>query len=428
MRERYKTYLAVAAIILALFLASRVQELGMLTPGPEGVRCVAYGVEFPPSTTIFKASSADKLPAGYEWVSNQPSILSIRHAKGSGEPFGGIALNGPDWWYKYDSGTFRVEVQRPTLQDDPLGLSTRQITYYKYVKLSDTQIEIHKVVATLVSVDFVLQISVVPGEGLYTWKYTKVWLALDTVSWMNAYSKEPPPDPNPLTNDTVKYVSSNYRGAFPIIAWFSEYKDWVWTKSDGSYSSQAPDGTATGFCQIDPSLEGRYIDLYTSPGTKYDLMLQADAVQNPDLIASMLKPDALPDPRFAETVYFVIQLVKFGAYVKPTGIFGSYSSYDVYYPSVFARVRVVYAVYGEYVYLWTTQTASQAGYTETTWEVRGSTQEEHLDPLTAFFRGIANWFANPWNILGLGVFGLLAIVLIAIILLFWFFGFPRREK
>ena len=429
-----KIVLLLLLIAVAVYVGNRFFMLS-LVPGPEGVRALNYGVQTNAYSPIYVASMMENLPKGYTWVSNQPSSLVVKHLKDPGEPLGGFFVNGPGWWYDHDQGAVRSEVQRPALiLGDPIHISKREIVYYKYVQKSPTEIEIHKMVCQIVPADFIIQISSVPGEGVYTWRNFRIWYALDTVTWLNAYAKEPPQDPNPLTNETVKFISANYRGAFPIIAWIEEYKDWVWKDEQGKTTSNPPDQNAISFCQLDPSLEGRFIDLYTSPGSTYQLYLSSDVLSNSDLLAEALKPNNLPDPRFAETVYFYITLTKFGPYVKPTGVLGSYSSFEVWYPSVFYRLRVEYAVYGEYVYLWTKETAEEAGYQyggeeegKGEWEVRETEEETYTDPLTSLINSVMNFLANPFALLGLGLFSLLAIGLVVAIVLFWLVGAPRKR-
>lgn len=411
-----KTRKLIAGIIVLAVLAAYLAYSGFLPrfsliPGPEGVRAMNYGLQWGLGGKVLKASTVDALPSGFQWTNNQPSILSFKHVQDSGEPSGGFFVNGPWWWYDHGNGEVSSEVQHPMLSDDPVGLNTRQLTYYKYVKVSDTKVEIHKVVVHLIPADFVIQLWIKPGCGVYTFKDINVWYALDTVTWLNAYTSSPPPDPNPLTNDTVKFLSSNYRGAFPIIAWIGQYKSWVFTKDDGTAKSSPPEDAAVGYVNLEPDLSGRFIDLYTSPSSKYSLLLTADVVRNPDLVAQALTPNALPDPRFAETVYFKIRLAKFGAYVKDEG--NHYWSYSTWYPSVYYRLRVVYAVYGEYVYLWTAKSAEEVGYTPDTWELRETKKEEYLDPITWFFRAAGAWLSNPINQLWV----LLIIIVIVIIVI-----------
>lgn len=409
--EKNKKIIAVILIAFIL-LAFSPSLMNILVPGPEGVRTLNYGVQFQ-SGSVCKAASMDTLPSGFAWVSNQPSSMIIEHKKGSGEP--GLGMwQDISWYYENDAGKVRSEVQRASLTADPLAGSTKTLQYYRYTQVSDTQVKIEKVVLTLVPAEFVIQISAVPGAGVYTWKNVNLWYAMDTVVWLNSYANSPPQDPEPLTNDTTKLSSASYRGAFPIYAWIDKYKDWVWTDANGNSRSNPPDSNAISFVQLDPSLQGRTIDLYTAPTQKYQLVLSSDILQNKQLLQDALKPNKLPDPRFAQTVYFYITLTNFGCYVKPTGALGGYSSHEDWYPSVYYKVRVVYALWGEYVYLWTKSAAQQVGYEPGEWENRSSSVEYHESPFSALMKGIGQWFNQNafwiWLVVGLAVVVFILII------------------
>lgn len=45
-----------------------------------------------------------------------------------------------------------------------------------------------------------------------------------------------------------------------------------------------------------------------------------------------------------------------------------------------------------------------------------------------FWENIANWFANPWNLAGIGVFTWLLLIGIVVVVLFWFFGPPAHRR
>ena len=400
----------VIGVVLVLAY-SQSHSLLSIIPGPEGPRAYFYALQT--GGGMYKASIPDPLPANFRWVDNSPLNTVIAHDKEGSEPLGGYWLNGPDWWYNYGSGQLKIEVQQPTLQDDPIGFKTQTLTYYKYVPTADGT-EIHKVVVNIMPADFVIQLSSVPGSGVYNWREITFWFMLDTVTWQNAYKTSPPPDPNPLTNSTVKYLASNYRGAFPIIMWIGEYKDPIMVSNTQTQKPLPPDEVLQ-CAQLNPDMTGRYIELYTAPGTGYTITTNRDVLTSPE---SALSPDIMPDPRFAETTYFKITVLRFGPYVEPTGILGSYSSYTEWYPAVYYRLRVVYAVSTEYVYLWTSSEAQQQGYSG--WQVRESTPVVVTDPITAFFRGIADWLKNPWNAFGLGLFGTIAgiLIILALIIIF----------
>jgi len=403
-----------------------------LIPGPEGVRCINYGFQTGITSQVYKASAMDPLPSGWLWTDNQPSnmVVSKNGTAGDLVPIG-LQISGPSFWYQKDGGEIRSEIQHPVLRDEPGGLGSDELTYYKYVQRSDGSVEIRKVVVYLIPVDFIIGMSDVPGKGAYTFQGTQLWYSLDAVTWMNAYKSMPPADPNPLTNDTTKYLSSSTRGMFPIIAWISGYQDAAnnpkYTSIQGLETGTLPDPNIASFVQLTPSLQGRFIDLYTSPSSTYDLGLSADVVGNSELLEQALSPSNMPDPRFQSTVYFKITLNSFGAYIKPTGILGSFSSYEVWHPSVQYRVRALYAVSGEYVYLWTAKAANDSGYSydppDETWQPRNDTVLTYTDPITGWFNWLGqswrNWWANPINWLALFLMvGMITAVVVIIFLLY----------
>jgi len=418
-KVRLAAFILLSLMLLFVIGGVYIYKFGLI-PGPEGVRALSVGYQFGSADNVRMAGSLDALPSGYQWGRTDPLTMALDHVKSSGQPSGGYFMNGPGWWYDHGGGEILTEVQRPMLTSDPIGVGTQQLTYYKYTKVSDTQVQINKIMVCIIPADFVIQISAVPGKGIYTFKGITEWFSLDSVSWLNAYSTMPPQDPNPLTNDTTKFVSSNYRGAFPIIAWIGKYEDTLYTTDAGSKNTAPPDQNAQQYVQLQPDLAGRFISLYTSASSTYDLGLQSNVVQDPNLLAQALSPDTvnwmLPDPRFSQTVYFSITMSSFGAYVQQTGQVGTYSSYTEWYPSVYYRLRVVYALAGDWVYLWTAKTAADVGYTPDTWTIRNGTVLVYKDPLTALLENVGGWLSNPFNQLWVLFIILVAVVLVVTIL------------
>ena len=441
-RKRYKsTYLFVTIllILLAYLLFKSALPLtmmdGMLIPGPEGVDMYFYGIQFSGSTQIYKASSMDELPdpgdgSKYTWGSTQTHAVTIKKLKALGEPFGGFYWNGPWWWYEHDLGTLRSEHERPALMmDDPIGYGSRTTVLEFYVqKWTSGEYEYwKKYVVYIVPADITLEISV--SEGLYNWKDIKLWYVLDNVVWANAFANRMP-DPNPPEGAILN--AYNYRGAFPLIAWVGGYTPWQWYEpTSNTWKSNPPDSKAEKHTDLDPSYDGRIIDLYTKPGQRYELLLTADIISNQELLKEAVAK-ALPDPRFSRTAYFYITINKLGAYVQPEMKFAQ--RYVTWYPVVHYRIRTIWAVYGEYVYMWTKKEAERNEYQ---FQNRTSQQEEtwdlwdQLKNMTGIdFEAIASWFANalssPWMWLGLGLFGLLAIAVVVVIVMFWLFGAPRK--
>jgi hypothetical protein len=309
-------------------------------------------------------------------------------------------VNGATWWYNNDDGKVLSEIQHPTIQSDPIGVQAQTIEYTKNIMNPATgKLELHNCVCEIKPVDFVIQISAVKGTGSYTWKNTQLWYALDSIVWQNAFKVTP--DSN-LANNSLTYTASYYRGAFPIIAWIGQYQNDVWTDQNGLEHKGFPTDTALNFFGLTPDLSGRFIDLYTNASNTYTVSLgstqaQNTADMNQNQLDAYLAPNVLPDPRLSETAFFKITLDNFGPYIQPTGLLGSMSSVTTWYPAVYYRVRVVYAVYGDYVYQWNTQNAANVGYTNSTWTVRTTTSDTSVDPLTGLLNGIGALFSNPFT-------------------------------
>jgi hypothetical protein len=149
--------------------------------------------------------------------------------------------------------------------------------------------------------------------------------------------------------------------------------------------------------QVQPSFGGSEITLYSSPGYEYTRLFAQDIITNPDLLTQMIANSisGLPDPRFAQTVYFPLTLVNFGA-LKREGGWGPWAWDKEYYPTAYMRIRSLYAIYGEWIYAWTQEEADKQGYT---WEnntsiITGSqsTWDKFLGGVGA---GLGALFSNP---------------------------------
>ena len=433
MRKHNKTsyLLAVFLIILLTYLLYRAPSLpflstggGMLIPGPEGIDMYFYGIQFPDSTQIYKSSSMDELPdpgdgSKFTWGSTQTHAVTIKKSKAPGEPWGGFLLNGPWWWYDHDQGILRSEHERPALMmDDPIGYGSRTTILEFYVqKWTETEGNAEyeywkKYVVYIVPADITLELSV--SEGVYNWKDIKLWYVLDNVLWANAFTEKMMVDPNPPQGAFLN--AYNYRGAFPLIAWVGGYTPWQWyDEATDTWKENPPDTKAEKHTSLDPSYEGRIIDLYTAPGQRYELLLTADMVSNQELLEEAVAK-ALPDPRFSRTAYFYITINRLGAYVQPEMQFAQ--RYTTWYPVVHYRIRTIWAVYGEYVYMWTKEEAEKNEYQ---YQNRTSQQEvtwdfwDYLENLTGInFDAIASWFKSPLGILTLALIGFAVFFLIVV--------------
>ncbi|MCW1309112.1 MAG: hypothetical protein QXP04_00290 [Candidatus Nanoarchaeia archaeon] len=422
-----KFYLAI--ILITIFIGYSIIytfHLSTIIPGAEGVKVWNYGIQFGATGNILRASELDPLPQYFRWVDNSPSSMIIEHVKEFNyDPLLLYQRDLDELYYPRDRGQLHSEVQSHALfYDDPIKAPFETIEYFKYEKVSETEVRIVKYVVRLVPVDFIIQIDIPPGSGWYHFKDVSIWYQMSSYTWANAYMKSPPPDPNPLINSSVKYLSSNYRGAFPICVWIQGYEDYLTFRKDLTTKTTTVDSEAIKYAVLRPDKAGRYIDLYTSPNSKYYLFTN-QILSDPEYAKKALEPSALPSPEFARDVWFKITVVEMGAYVKPLryGILGDIADREIWYPSVCYRIRALYAVYGEYVYLWTTQKAQTYSYPQ--WETRTPVIIE--EERGGLFTGILKWFENPFNVIGLGVFILFSIAVVTVILIWWFFGLPKRR-
>jgi hypothetical protein len=440
MRRNRKNVNVIVLILLLVGLVAGTLAVRMgVVPGPEGFTVQWYGVQFPGLSNKFHEAgqlSANQLLEKAEdsfssWWGSASVKLEVRAAYPS--PTNPVLKatyesSATTWlitaYTRYETSLI-TEIQRPLIQQvnqrgDPLGYSdptgVRYIEYYKKVSETSTSIEWKKYVVHIVPVDYVIQFSV-RGDKEFGWSDTHLWFVMDTNVWYQTFTKSQLLDRNPP--EDAKLTAYKYRGGFPIWAWIGAWDPMVWQVVDTGKESgetENPPQEARDYVQIYPSLSGREITLYTDdPATspyEYDLILSKDIMQNPDLlddkVVNMIP--ALPDPRFATTVYFSIFLDKFMPYAEPTGPWwNQWESWKAWFPSAFMRVRVMYAVYGEFVYLWTKQEAEKWEYV---WQNRTTTYEYHEGPWTQFWTGITSWLSNPWTMFWLFLFSILIILVI----------------
>jgi len=422
-----KKILVIIAFFVIVFgaISSTLQTANLIV-GPEGIRALNYGVQFGTTGSVLKASTAETLPSKFFWSDNSPSSTVIGRSQVVDNLLLNYFLYGTDYAYKGGSSKIRSEIQHPVIQSDPIGVSPQTIEYYQ-----QTSKGIKQVVCQIKPVDFVIQISAVTGSGAYTWKDVNLWYVLDSVVWQNAFISNPSDN---ISNSTLKFSTSSYRGAYPIIAWIEGYKDNIYTDSvTNTIKTGYPDDKTYNYVQTNPSLEGRYIDLYSAASGTYDLALSSESGESISdaNVKQKCSPNNLPDNRLSTTAYMKIGLTNFGAYVQPTGIFGSYSSSTTWYPSTYYRIRVVYAIYGEYVYQWNSANAGNVGYNNNTWQVRTTTTNTNIDPITgawnAAVKGWNDFWSNPFSGIGVAVFFLIIIFGGIILLLFWFKGNPKGD-
>lgn len=459
MKEKVIIYIA---LLLGLVIAGpSLLRMGII-PGPEGLNLELSGVQFAEYSNTFwelgKISNNQILESldtsesflwGYhnthvELKCVYPNPYNTEFRKElSSETFPGFGIPAGSDIYS----TLMVERERPTIPQvnihgDPLGgpggpTDVRYIEYHTAQIQDGTQISFTKYVIHVVPVDFIVQMSV-RGDRWAGWSDTHLWFKLDTVVWRNAFTSSQVDqiqewlDRDPPEGATISAYS--FRGGFPIWGWVGEWDPMAWYDEDER--EDQPPQEALDNVRIYPSLEGREITLYTSPsytqigessgelpvygppGIPESGGVQAFSIidfpsdlQNPDIMDTYLVswiPD-LPDPDFATTVYTPIYIEEFYPYYEEGPWFDHWV--EEWYPTTYMRVRILYALYGEFVYLWSEEEAESLDYD---WETRTSQYKYSAGPWEAL-HGLGAWSVSPWGISSIililgGVF--IAIVLI----------------
>jgi hypothetical protein len=451
-----KKLIAVLAIVILLLYLWNTGLLRLaIIPGPEGVDCSMYsavasgGIRVEgvtktlttnvgtqsvvgavyPSTWIAYVDYSDydwlgreyKRRIGYQWVRPDPKTPIIQAVLV--DPTTGQVLNGVN---------VQIRISKPTMQDvnihgDPLGRNPTQIDWYSYETQktqSGNTITWKHYEVYVVPVDFVIELSVRPVQDLNVGDFQnfELWFVMDTVVWLNAFTsnqyallKENPPS-------GAVILAYNYRGGFPIWAWVGAWQPWQVSGRDGDPNKWydpadlKPEEMSElqQHLQLMPSYSGSEITLYTQPNYIYTRTFAADIIKNPDLLKQMLAQQipGLPDPRFAQTVYFPITLINYGALRREGGWWITYWHKE-YYPTSYLRVRCLYAIYGEWVYAWTQQEAEKQGYK---WENRSSVITGSQSWWDKFLGSIGGFFTSPWTLLWTGIFALFAILIVIVIL------------
>jgi len=432
--------LSVIALILIIGVAiigvPSLFLLATLVTGPEGVDAHVYGVEWTPVGVMDGGlkTTAEAIPSdligvvpidsGAEYVVRwqRPDPYNPDLTFGIYNPSTGNVLSE----LKYGVRMRQAEVHEVNIHGDPLGTrGPTEIVWYSWETKpveTETRIEWRRREAYVVPVDFVFEISCRASKD-GSWGAIQdlhYWLVLDTVRWYNAfaepYGQLESNDPPPEGADLKAY---NYRGAFPIWAWVEAWDPFVVEDDDGDDwdVNELPD-EMDQYLEISPSVGGSRLPLYNEPNWQYMEMFASDIVKDDSALMSALENEYManfPDPRFAETVYTPITLSNYGALKQWGGWWITYWD-KYYYPTSYIRVRALYVIWGEWIYLWTHQEAEDQGYE---WENKTSIIIENESVWDQFWvgvgAGLSNLLSNPffWLISALiGTFVMIALILV----------------
>lgn len=274
------------------------------------------------------------------------------------------------------------------------------------------------------------------------WSDITFWFRLDFHVWDNAYHDEWMHDPENevytteyggiVTSQQKLVAPDAYRGGFPIAGWIQGWEKAGTTSDILSGEQQSPiwydvkSGIESKLytddqlhalrdilmskCEFSPGMLGQFISLYDEPEVQFRYEPRNTNYQS-DSLASSVKT---PDSAMKKVMYFPINVENFGTYAEGKGIMGT-SGWNVYYPSTYFRVRMIYGVYGTFKYLWTEEVTKPFVVTDpvtgnTTYpggldypktiEIHGTTVIHTSGPLTPFADlagGIGDWFSNPFN-------------------------------
>lgn len=275
------------------------------------------------------------------------------------------------------------------------------------------------------------------------WKDMTAWFRLDFHIWDNAYYDDWFDDPQvevfkteyggTITSQQKLTSPDAYRGGFPIAGWIQGWEKadmtsdvWagkqqssIWYNIKGDKEGKYTDDQLYELreilmakCEFSPGMVGQYICLYDEPDIHFTYVEPSNT--NFDKETDLTQSVKVPDSAMQKVMYFPINIQNFGTYAEAKGYMGVYG-WNVYYPSAYFRVRMIYGVYGSFKYLWTeevTKSMDEGGldFPEEI-ERHGTTVITTTGPLTPF-EGIASWFANPFNQLWIAFITIVIVVLV----------------
>lgn len=414
-----------------------------ISVGPEGVDAklhgvewTSYGVQYPydydtGTSTSFSLVSASRPSDIIGWQGNKyddyakfnemvwkrpdPYNPDIQLGECTSIPsYNGNSGGVGGWTTRVDESivcgvrTRQAEVHEVNTKGDPLGVrGPTEIVWYQWEEKTreeqvgtTTEIEWTRYEAFVVPVDFVVEVSVraLTERASGTFEDLHLWYSLDTVRWYNAFA-EPygSLESNGEAPEGADLKSYNFRGAFPIWAWIDAWDPFVYEDEHGRsiIPSDLP-VEMSDYTQISPSIEGSRLTLYHEPNWEYVDMYAKDIVKNDDLLGNVLESEIayLPDPRFAETVFTPITLTKFGSYTWSDWGYPFVGSQHFYYPTAYLRVRALYVLWGQWIYLWTHQEAEDQGYE---WQNKTSVIYTYDSAWNQFWGGVGSLWGNLVN-------------------------------
>jgi hypothetical protein len=265
-----------------------------------------------------------------------------------------------------------------------------------------------------------------------TWFPIEIWFSLDFTTWNTLTSSYASEDQlseweasyfatNPATAYN-EYSQANVKGGFPIAGWVQgylanvgtdypddyDYEIWKQQASSGGSSTQITENSKAildALTQTFPQLGGRALPLFSNPADPQE----AYSGGYTGFVNILEQARIYPFIPSQVPAYFVITVNTLGTYAESTGIM----SWNLYYPAVNYRFRVIYAVYGEFTYLWTVNTAEDNGYPG--WETR----TYQWVPIVPGWQWLTDLFTNPIFLFFFILFIIIIIVILVAIFAPW---------
>jgi hypothetical protein len=456
-KKNAKYLVIVAFIWLLIGTPVGMSLLGIVNPGFPGAQSACYGVQFngwpgwtgngvlyaaaDAQTTDLLSHSAIGMGDHVFWGGTSPEAMTVvyRHdlPSGSNEQQLSTEIQNqiPLASFNYQNSTpltisnnmsawdqgeilqyWNVQATTPTNQTLSNGTILSSVTY---TATSQSLL--------LIPGNFYLSIYIPPsqanagtGSGWEegTWSSVDFWYMIYWYEWLNAYGevlKANEATPNIPANALNRQDQFNLRGGFPIAGWIQGYESPIQTSTGTIYDlysiqtegantktyagSQVSASTLANILNqisLNPSLTGRQVTLYTTPGGSYQLPTYTLGSGPIDAQAQGL----LQSPDWQTTLpteYFKISINTFGTYTEGT----YFSGFTVYYPTINYLLRFIFGVYGVHTYVWTVSTAMSQGYNATGNYQTPPAQWQNRTILEAntagFLTGLTDWFSNPWN-------------------------------
>jgi len=444
----------IAILVAALLLIYLGKTGGLqLLPGPEGVDFGLHGVEasgsvqiedknYPLTFKLNKLSEVGKAQPG-DWIAYGESGESeeeFRYGYCWARPDPKTPVIKAETYYvpysqELDGIRLEIRVQRPSFEElnkrgSPLpGTDPTQIEWFSY-DLEKTkkgnQIRWKHYEVYIVPVDIVIEFSARPigDDDWGAFKDVTLWFYLNTEIWADKFTKEQMLELREKPED-IEIAAYNFRGAFPIWAWVGGWDAWVGADDpsqsdywivygedgdpDNPYDYLSPEEYAEieQYLQLQPSFAGSEVTLYKSPNWIYERTYTSDLLKDREKLKNQLINDLNKrDPGY--TVFVPITLTKYGILKRWGGWWITYWE-NYYYPTSYLRIRALYAVWGEWIFLWTQEEAEKHDYK---WQNRTSVIRRHKSLWDQFFGGIGEWISNPFNQLWILFFTIVVIIII----------------